>query len=475
MKPLFLLNAPLSFPAEALFQQALTSAGWRQHDCEIGYATEAVAATAKSRLIVAFGDGAAGACVAGDWERGWCQERRGYLWQGAASDKVLTTLDPEDCVLRQDPSGINGMLLVADLERAKREAKFADYRRISRRVTVITETTRSAAQSAISCIKSAGTSACDIECSDASTLLCIGFATSATEAFVFVGEALVAALQIVADLSVSKVFQNGQFDAYFLKTRCGVEVANWTDDCMIAWHALWPEIAGKGAKGSKRTRKSLAFLASLYTESPEWWKEYDTDEAGMYQLNGLDCCITYEIMQNLKREIAEQDVAAIYAHEMSMMPVLVAIQERGLAVDEIGRQRAAQELGVRRTEALLRIRELAEPILRERRISIEKPHLFYGTARCSCCNGGAKKSAACWACAGFAKQPGKRQLGDIVLAPCAVCNGAGRFDTFDFNPASTAQQVELFYNVLNLPQRYNDGSLTCDEKALKGLLAEVAG
>lgn len=373
-------------------------------------------------------------------------------------------------MLRMDPSGINGMLLVADLERAKHEARTNHLTRTRRVVSVVADVAGVGA--AMAAIRRAGVAACDIECSDPATLLCIGFAVSPAEAYVFVGGALPAALELVADDGVSKVFQNGQFDTYFMATRCGVKVAGWTDDCMIAWHALWPEIAGKGARGSKRTKKSLAFLASLYTESPEWWKDYETDEAGMYELNGRDCCITFEIMQALKREIEEQGVQAIYRHEMSMMPVLVAIQERGLAVDEDARQQAINVLTERAAAVESRIRELAEPLLRERSAAITKPHLMFGTRRCACCNGGKSKAKACWSCAGLAGPPGKKAR--LTLEPCKACGGAGRFDTFEFNPASTQQQVELFYNVLNLPKRYNDGSLSCDEKALKGILAEFA-
>ena len=398
---------------------------------------------------------------------------------------MLTTLDPNDCVQHgqtiagifmppKDPSGINAMLLVADLERGKREAKHADYRRIHRNIEVATEASSAATQRAVCRIKSNPSAlvACDIECSDPQSLLCIGFAISPTEAYVFAGEAIPAALEIVADPSVRKIFQNGQFDAYFLKTRCGVEVASWTDDCMIAWHALWPEIAGKGKSKSKRTKKSLAFLASLYTESPEWWKDYETDEAGMYELNGRDCCITYEIMENLRQELEQQGVMAIYRHEMSMMPVLVAIQERGLAVDDAARQQAIDTLQARSASIEASIRAAAEPLLRERSAAITKPHLFFGKKRCSCCKGGKVKAAHCWSCAGLDMAPRKRDK--VSLGPCVPCGGVGSFPTFDFNPASTQQQVELFYNVLGLPKRYNDGSISCDEKAFKSLLAEVA-
>lgn len=375
-------------------------------------------------------------------------------------------------MLRKDPSGINGMLLTADLERAKYEASFDGIRRRHRNVSVISD--RGSTADAVRAVRDAGWVACDIECYDSERLQCIGFATSPEQAYVFVGEATDAALELIEDDSVHKIFQNGQFDAYFLQTRCGAKLAGWTDDCMIGWHALWIEIAGKGKSGSKRTRKSLAFLASVYTKSPEWWKEYeDADDAAMYELNGRDCCITYEIMQAMLEDIAEQDVEAIYRHEMSMMPVLVAIQERGLCVDEDQRSRAVAELGRRAASTATRIKELAEPLLRERRDRLAKPHLFFGTRRCSCCNGGKSKTAACWSCAGLASAPGKKAAAELNLQPCKECSGAGKFETFEFNHGSPAQQVELFYNVLGLQKRYNNGKLTVDEKNLKAALAEV--
>ena len=466
MKTLFLLSTKLASVSANLLQQAATSAGWRQCDYEIAYASETDGASLGSgrySLIAAFGDGAATACLGSDrWQAGWAAERRGYLWEGVDGCKVLTLQDPIYCVLNQDPSGIAGMLLQADLERAKNECKTAALSRTPRSVRIVDSPAKVP-------VLAGRFVACDIECSDPATLLCIGFATSATEAYVFVGEALPAALAIVADASVTKVFQNGAFDAYFLKTRCGVTVAGWTDDCMIAWHALWPEIAGKSEKKSaKRTRKSLAFLISVYCASPEWHKDYDTDEAGMYQLCGIDVCTTFEIMEKQRKEMAEAGVEAIYAHEMSMQPVLVAIQERGLLVDEDRRLAAIGSLEERGAAAEAAIRQLAEPILRERRDAITKPHLFFGTKRCSCCNGGKGKKLACWSCAGLDKAPGKKAAS--LLQACVVCGGVGGFETFEFNPGSTQQQVELFYNCLKLPPKYNDGSLTADEKALKAIL-----
>ena len=491
MSKLWLLSKlPLSIAASNLLDSALNSAGLRRQDVTLIAGAEYEdyrrddAATGHQtagcqpgrpvpNLLVTLGHQAAYDFVPG-WPEsfGAIQDRRGYLWQDAAGRKVLTTLWPEECLVNSDPSGIKGMLLQADLERARKESISAILSRPSRTISVVSGSTAEGQHMAES-IRSAGYAACDIECSDPQTLLCIGFAVSPTEAYVFVGEALAVALEIVADPSVRKIFQNGAFDAYFLKTRCGVTVAGYDDDCMIAWHALWPEIAGKSEKKSaKRTRKSLAFLISLYCASPEWHKDYDTDEAGMYQLCGIDVCTTYEIMEKQKLEVAEAGVEATYRHEMSMQPVLVAIQERGLLIHENLRLEAIAALRERSQAAEDRIRELAEPLLRERRSQLTKPHLFFSQKRCACCNGGKSKRMACWSCAGLDKAPGKAEV-RARLQPCTACGGVGGAEEFTFNPGSKPQQVELFYNVLKLPERFNEGSLTVDEKALKSLMATL--
>ena len=48
---------------------------------------------------------------------------------------------------------------------------------------------------------------------------------------------------------------------------------------------------------SRRTQKSLRFLASLFTRE-RWWKDYDfANEHDKYHLNGLDCCVTFEVAE----------------------------------------------------------------------------------------------------------------------------------------------------------------------------------
>ena len=142
--------------------------------------------------------------------------------------------------------------------------------------------------------KRQGYAACDIEIWDEQHLQCVGFAVSSEQAYVFTEQAFHPAFRLLRDPKLKLLFHNGQFDTYFLRTRNNVEVKGFVDDTIVRFHCCWPELAGKGEAKSKRTQKSLRFLASLYTMD-EYWKDYEVDEAGMYYLNGLDCMITYDL------------------------------------------------------------------------------------------------------------------------------------------------------------------------------------
>lgn len=450
-------------------------------------------------LVVALGNEASFALV-DDWPSRddtiygatGIQDRRGYLWWNAELGcKVLTTLHPAACLMNRDPSGISGMLLLSDLLRAKEEAKSPELERPKRSVEVVTSTAQ--AEKASAAIRQAGIATADIECYDDQTLQCVGFAISPEQAYVFTEQTFEAAFRLLEDPEVGIIFQNGQFDLKFLKSRNGVTVQGYCGDPSIQWHCLWPEIAGAGIdssgnrRGSKRTHKSLHFFASLYTKA-QWWKDYETDDAGMYELNGKDCCITHEVWQKLDKEIDELGVRPIYEHELRLVWVCVDIDIRGIRVDDELRQESLAALEEERETYLKRLMELAEPLLRNRRDRLEKEHLFFQVKQCPCCNGGKKKAAQCWSCAGFESAPSKADLVDrggdptllkaeleeTILGRCTACGGVGSEEHFVFNPNSNDQQKELLYNILRVPKRYKGGSLTTDEEALKGLLGVIS-
>jgi len=76
----------------------------------------------------------------------------------------------------------------------------------------------------------------------------------------------------------------------------------------IVHNSLQPELAGaedkarKKKKGgfSRRTQKSLAFLASVFTRE-SWWKDYDFhNTTDRYILCGKDCCVTLECAEKME-------------------------------------------------------------------------------------------------------------------------------------------------------------------------------
>ncbi len=452
----------------------------------------------RPNLIVTFGNEASYAFTpnwpskTGDiWGAYGIQERRGYLWldESGSKTKVLTMLHPAACLVRRDPSGINSMLLLKDLERARDESKTSVLDRSNYNIVivhpanVISVGNRLAASSILSC---------DIECYNSELTSCIGFAPNSKEAFVFPPQHFDAAHKLLLNKNIGKIFHNAQFDLYHLLSRDNIRVDGRLDDTMIAWHCLWPEIASQreGKKSSKKTHKSLAFLESIYGSSPIWWKDYEfSDDAKMYELNGIDCCKTFGYMEQMNEEINDVNVRQIYEHERKLIWPVVEIQHRGLLVDAEARSKALDALESSEKELAEDLARLIEPLLQERRELIERPGLFWKQVSCKCCGNGKKKKMRCWACAGFEKSPSKAELvahtifdskagtkehfEQLCLSQCRKCKGQGQWETFQYNPGSNDQTKEILYNILHLPKRMKKGKLSSDEEALKALLGGV--
>ena len=140
----------------------------------------------------------------------------------------------------------------------------------------------------------------------------MGFAESPDHAYVIpAGEAWQRDLtrDLCEDPKVRKVFQNGQYDRLFLARQCGIETRGHAFDTQLAWHALNPELAGKKTEvgykkaKSRRTAKSLKFLASIYCRAP-WYKDYSfTSEHERYELCGKDCAYTLDIANKQAKQL----------------------------------------------------------------------------------------------------------------------------------------------------------------------------
>lgn len=154
----------------------------------------------------------------------------------------------------------------------------------------------------------------DIENTADFQLACLGVAPSAERAWVipaYEGWQL-AAIRALCESDTPKVLQNGQYDRFFLRRFCGIELRRQVFDTQLAWHTLQPELAGKKLQTTARrktysrtTVKSLRFLASIYTRDP-FWKDYAfQSEEERYILCGKDCCVTLDIATKQAKQLEE--------------------------------------------------------------------------------------------------------------------------------------------------------------------------
>jgi len=432
-----------------------------------------------------------------DWT-GDPREKRGYIWQREDGTKVVATVDLD---LVNDVWVPWRVLIGKDLKKAVGESGSRELVRKEREATIVDTTNL---EIALSDIQETKDVAADIEIFGPERLACIGFADSPTLSYVFPPRYFDFAFDLLR--SRSFIWANGQFDLHFLYTRYGVK-ASMADDTQIAWHACYPELAGqtnedRKGKGNRHTRKSLPFLASIFTDT-EWWKDYDfTTEAERYQLNGRDCCVTLEIMLQLRDYIKSMGVEEIYRHEIDLVWPCVEIQARGLLVDDKLRKKRLKELGEAIEASEASVASTVLPLIDANWNKIDRQSLFEDVWTCPCCRNGSAKSALCWQCAGLDQAPRKKDLRQLIansgwkaakriemyekldsltvaeatkffLTPCKKCDGRGQRITRTFNPGSTDQKRILLYQILKLPKRVKDGVLRTDETTIKDLLAHT--
>jgi len=139
-------------------------------------------------------------------------------------------------------------------------------------------------------------------------ITCLGVAVTKDVAFTIPmqEEWQCTAVREICESGTPKVLQNHMHDVYLARQH-GFDIKNVVADPMLAWHVLQPELAGKALdkkKSAKRTRKSLAFLSSIFCRTP-WWKTYDfhsgSDE--QYILCGRDCCDTLECAEKMQLQL----------------------------------------------------------------------------------------------------------------------------------------------------------------------------
>jgi uracil-DNA glycosylase len=255
--------------------------------------------------------------------------------------KYIPLLDPYTVI--RSPS--DGPIFDGDVRKAVQESSFAGINRIERTINLPRGGLQASAYHQE--ILNADIVSCDIESVRRSNkILCIAFATSPTMSYVFNWEDVSErnyAESILTNASIRKVFHYGcGFDVNMLYEN-GVEVANYTDDTMVAQHILNPELP-----------RGLDFLTSIYTDLPYYkqegrgeipdnikaWSE-KTERQGLYVYNGKDVLATFEIWQKQQAELDEYNLRSIYEQEMELASISIEISRNGMLVDTDMRERMA--------------------------------------------------------------------------------------------------------------------------------------
>ncbi len=283
-------------------------------------------------------------------------------------------------------------------------------------------------------------------------------------------------------------------------------------DTIAAAHILEPsgmDPSGdrEKAAGEQQVGKKLSpHIATRYTPWPfhKWLESID-----QHHYCGVDSVVAYDAYWNqLDQLMAMPKGLELINHDHKLFGVTMAMQNRGLRIDEPAREREIDTLGRETRVMKTRLEELSAPYIRAayEKGSLKKPHLFKKTIRCKCCRGADKKKDRCWSCAGFDHAPSLAELKEYayhthhdayedpyfwhlnnklfptmkrhrtrdiflprkehweaaILEPCQTCdNGEGSWEEWQpINFDSPDQIKDLLYRVLRIPPRRAKGKET---------------
>ena len=155
--------------------------------------------------------------------------------------------------------------------------------------------------------------------------------------------------QSVLDTNAIKIFHNAMYDVCWLRS-LGLTIKGKVIDTMIA-SAIVDEnqLRYDLNNCSRRYIGQGKDEAALYAAAKEWGVDA---KAEMYKLPAMyvgsyaekDAEITYELWQELKKEIAHQDIQSIFELETELFPCLVDMRFLGVRVDTENAHKLKKEL-----------------------------------------------------------------------------------------------------------------------------------
>lgn len=160
--------------------------------------------------------------------------------------------------------------------------------------------------------------------------------------------------ELLSDPSVVKIFQNAAFDVTFIYERYHIMTQN-IEDTMIQQGLVTPDMP-----------KSLAFIASIYTDFPfykeegkEWYKNPAGSPEGFWRYNCLDTLVTFDAFDKLTVDVERMGLTETYRSHLAILPVLVDMGHRGIRMDAQAMSKASQECDTKIIELSAALNALA--------------------------------------------------------------------------------------------------------------------
>ena len=278
--------------------------------------------------------------------------------------KVLPIFHPASA-LEYRGKFLNRYIIIADLQKAKREAEFPQIRRQKR--NLIINPSFSEIQDYLDRLTHPNYSqlAFDIEVTneqvshisfshDRTFAMCIPFMQNGRDTMNPEQEVQIWAMisRLLQDSKIPKLAQNIIFDSTFLFRRYGIKIAGRLEDTMIASHMIFPDFP-----------KGLDFLTSMYTDLP-YYKEdgkkhkftLHNDEFQLY--SARDSVVLPEIFFQLKEAMKKKGIYQSYRKKMELIPVLIFMQERGILLDTEGLREEKQKANRKAIELTKELQEI---------------------------------------------------------------------------------------------------------------------
>ena len=248
--------------------------------------------------------------------------------------KVLATIHPGG-VIRG--SGKMEPVLILDFKKALNEAKTKELVYPRREIKIVADIAE--ARALITKFTNYNSPlACDIETAGGK-MTAYGFAPKKDLAYVFTKEVLEAPsfLRLLAKFARSttpKIFHNALFDCFHNAYYYKIVNKNILFDTMLAQHDCYPTLP-----------KSLAFCASVYTNEP-YWKDVGraavkksmrrllVDWDALYEYNGKDCCLTYEVYEALQEELDGWGTRQAFDLDMALVEPCLFAMVKGIRIDQ---------------------------------------------------------------------------------------------------------------------------------------------